>query len=159
MWPDCLVVCDCSFSPSALWCPLSAPTILLGFSYLGHGVSLHGCSSKAQPLLLPWPWGISSWMPLLTLDMGYLLLTAPDLEHESVEYIIHLDMRKNNKQTKQNTFSLCTTLRKTYVEGNIVPNLYNMHYLILYLRWILRKSLNSFYSCYYIKVHKERRGK
>ena len=24
----------------------------LGFSYLGHGVSLHSCSSKAQPLLL-----------------------------------------------------------------------------------------------------------
>ena len=24
----------------------------LGFSYLGHGVSHHGCSSKAQPLLL-----------------------------------------------------------------------------------------------------------
>ena len=23
----------------------------LGFSYLGRGVSLHGCSSKAQPLL------------------------------------------------------------------------------------------------------------
>ena len=39
----------------------------LGFSYLGHGVSLHGCSSKAQPLLL-------------TLD-GYLLTAAlPDLE-------------------------------------------------------------------------------
>ena len=32
----------------------------LGFSYLGHEVSLHGCSSKAQPLLL-------------TLDKGYLL--------------------------------------------------------------------------------------
>ena len=40
----------------------------LGFSYLGHGVSLHGCSSKAQPLLL-------------TLDEGYLLSAAPpDLE-------------------------------------------------------------------------------
>ena len=40
----------------------------LGFSYLGHGVSLHGCSSKAQPLLL-------------TLDEGYLLTAAPpDLE-------------------------------------------------------------------------------
>ena len=40
----------------------------LGFSYLGRGVSLHGCSSKAQPLLL-------------TLDEGYLLTTAPpDLE-------------------------------------------------------------------------------
>ena len=40
----------------------------LGFSYLGPGVSLHGCSSKALPLLL-------------TLDELYLLTTAPpDLE-------------------------------------------------------------------------------
>ena len=40
----------------------------LGFSYLGRGVSLYGCSSKAQPLLL-------------TLDEGYLLTTTPpDLE-------------------------------------------------------------------------------
>ena len=40
----------------------------LGFSYLGHGVSLHGCSSKVQPLLL-------------TLDEGYLLTAAlSDLE-------------------------------------------------------------------------------
>ena len=40
----------------------------LGFSYLGRGVSLHGCSSKAQPLVL-------------TLDEGYLLTAAlPDLE-------------------------------------------------------------------------------
>ena len=42
----------------------------LGFSYLGCGVSLHGCSSKAQPLLL-------------TLDKGYLLTAAiPDLQCE-----------------------------------------------------------------------------
>ena len=40
----------------------------LGFSYLGRGLSLHSCSSKAQPLLL-------------TLDKGYLLTAAPpDLE-------------------------------------------------------------------------------
>ena len=40
----------------------------LGFSYLGRGVSLHDCSSIAQPLLL-------------TLDEGYLLTAAlPDLE-------------------------------------------------------------------------------
>ena len=39
-----------------------------GFSYLGRGVSLHGRSSKAQPLLL-------------TLDEGYLHTdTPPDLE-------------------------------------------------------------------------------
>ena len=42
----------------------------LGFSYLGRGVSLHGCSSKAQQLLL-------------TLDKGYLLTATPsDLERE-----------------------------------------------------------------------------
>ena len=40
----------------------------LGFSYLGHGVSLQGCSSQAQLLLL-------------TFDEGYILTAAPsDLE-------------------------------------------------------------------------------
>ena len=40
----------------------------LGFSYLGCGESLQGCSSKAQPLLL-------------TLNEGYFLTTTPpDLE-------------------------------------------------------------------------------
>ena len=49
----------------ALWQHLPS---YLDFSYLGHGVSLHGCSSKAQLLLL-------------TLDEGYLLMAAPpDLE-------------------------------------------------------------------------------
>ena len=48
--------------------PLQHLPSYLGFSYLGHEVSLHGCSSKAQPLLL-------------TLDEGYLLTAAPpDLE-------------------------------------------------------------------------------
>ena len=36
----------------------------LGFFYLGRGLSLHGCSSKVQALLL-------------TLDEGYLLTSAP----------------------------------------------------------------------------------
>ena len=40
----------------------------LGLSSLGRGVSLHGCSSKVQPLLL-------------ILDDGYLLTAAlPDLQ-------------------------------------------------------------------------------
>ena len=38
-----LVFCEYNFSVSALWCPLATPTILLGF-------------------LLPWAWGISSWL-------------------------------------------------------------------------------------------------
>ena len=49
--------------------PLLTPTILLGFLLPWIGVSLHGCSSKLQPLLF-------------TLDEGYLLMAAPpDLEH------------------------------------------------------------------------------
>ena len=48
--------------------PFTTPTILLGFLLPWSGVSLHGCSSKVQPLLL-------------TLDEGYLLTAAPpDLE-------------------------------------------------------------------------------
>ena len=39
----------------------------LGFSYFRHGVSLHGCSSKVQPLLL-------------TLDKYLLTATLSDLE-------------------------------------------------------------------------------
>ena len=53
---------------SALCCPLATTTVLLGFLLPWHGVSLHGCSSKAQPLFL-------------TLDEGYLLTaTVPDLQ-------------------------------------------------------------------------------
>ena len=48
---------------------LSVPIILLGFLLPWTEVSLHGCSSKAQLLLL-------------TLDGGYLLTAAPpDVEH------------------------------------------------------------------------------
>ena len=46
VWLDCLVFCDYGFSASALWCPLATPTVLLGF-------------------LLPWTWGISSWLEYL----------------------------------------------------------------------------------------------
>ena len=48
----------------------------LGFSYLGRGVSLHGCSSKAQPLIL-------------TLDKVYLLgpITSWQIDGETVEIV------------------------------------------------------------------------
>ena len=73
LWSDWLVFCDYGFSLSALWCPLSVPTVLLR-------------------ILLPWTWGISSWLlqqstttapylgrvissrpPLLTLNVEKLL--------------------------------------------------------------------------------------
>ena len=40
-WSDWLVICDCGFRLSDLGCPLTVPTVSLGF-------------------LLPWMWGISS---------------------------------------------------------------------------------------------------
>ena len=43
VWLDWLLFCEYSFSVSALWCPLATPIVLLGF-------------------LLPWTWGISSWL-------------------------------------------------------------------------------------------------
>ena len=53
----------------------------LGFSYLGRGVSLHGCSSKAQPLLL-------------TLDEGYLLTaTVPDLQRNLEQDILECEVK------------------------------------------------------------------
>ena len=65
MWLDWLVFCDYGFSVSALLQHLPS---YLGFSYLGHGIALHSCCSKAHPLLF-------------TLDEGYLLTAAPpDLE-------------------------------------------------------------------------------
>ena len=80
MWSDWLVVCDFGFSMSALWYHLSAPTILLGFLFPWTWVSLHSCSSKAQPVLL-------------TLDKGYLLTaTPPDLERGIWYDYIHLNL-------------------------------------------------------------------
>ena len=68
----------------------------LGFSYLGRGVSLHDCFSKAQPLLLTLdkvaprdsecgivPVGHPSPVQPPLLDMGLLLSgAAPDLGRE-----------------------------------------------------------------------------
>ena len=56
MWLDWPAFCDCGFSLPALWGPLSAPTILLGF-------------------LLPWTWDISSWL------LQQSTAAAPYLEH------------------------------------------------------------------------------
>ena len=68
--------CDCGFSLAALWCPSQCLLSYWCFSYVGRGVSLHGCSSKCSGCSLPWMWGVSSWLLPLTLDIGYRLLAA-----------------------------------------------------------------------------------
>ena len=52
LWSDWLVFCDYGFHVSASDALLQHLLSYLGFSYLGHGVSLHSCSSKTQLLLL-----------------------------------------------------------------------------------------------------------
>ena len=58
MWSDWLIFWDCGFSLSALWCPLSAPTVLLGF-------------------LLPWTWSISSWLLQQRAAAVYICIYVP----------------------------------------------------------------------------------
>ena len=68
VWLDWLVFCEYGSVCLPSDALLQHLPSYLGFSYLGHGVSLHGCSSKVQ------------WL-LLTLDEGYLLTDAlPDLQ-------------------------------------------------------------------------------
>ena len=62
MWSDWLDVCDCGLSLSALWCPLSVPTVLLGF-------------------LLPWEWGIFSrllWQSTATAPVSMSVVYSCD---------------------------------------------------------------------------------
>ena len=59
----------------------------LGFFYLGCGLSLHTCSSKAQLLLLTLDEEyLSSRLPLMTLKVEYLLLALLHLRsHRSLD--------------------------------------------------------------------------
>ena len=49
----------------------------LGFSYLGHGICPHGCSSKVQPLLLTLDEGCLLTTTLLDLQCGVAPLGPP----------------------------------------------------------------------------------
>ena len=49
----------------------------LGFSYLGRGISLQGCSSKAQPLLLTLDGGLSPYGAPPDLECGVAPLGLP----------------------------------------------------------------------------------
>ena len=61
----------------------------LGFSYLGHGVSLHGCSSKAQPLLLTMGnrWGNSANSVRLYF-LGSKITADGDCSHEIKRHLL-----------------------------------------------------------------------
>ena len=66
VWSDWLVFCDYGFSVSAFWCPLATPTVLLGFLL---GYLFTSAPAKWSRCSLPWMRGISSQLPLLTLNV------------------------------------------------------------------------------------------
>ena len=87
----------------------------LGFSYLGHGVSFHGCSSKAQPLLL-------------TLDEGYLLTAAPpDLQRGIAPPAQPLLLGReviDEVESESEVAQSCPTLRTPWTPGSSVHGIF-----------------------------------
>ena len=73
----------------------------LVFSYLGHGVSLHSCPSKAQPLLL-------------TLDDGYLLTaTLPDFQ-------LFLNLEPVQPSMSSSNYCFLTCIQVSQEAGRVV---------------------------------------
>ena len=74
LWSDWPVSCDYGFSVSALWCPLTTPTVLLGFLLPRTWGISYSCSSKAQLRFLPWV-------------MASDLITSWEIDGETVETV------------------------------------------------------------------------
>ena len=77
----------------------------LGFSYLGRGVSLHGCSSIAQPLLL-------------TLDDGYLpsKMVGVAREHQRADTLKPYS-QKTSQSNHTRTTALSNSMKPTHACG------------------------------------------
>ena len=70
VWLDWLVFCGYGFSVSALWRPLATATVLLGFLLpWTWGYLFMAALAKRSLCSLPWTRGISSPLPLLTLNV------------------------------------------------------------------------------------------
>ena len=144
MWSFWLVFCDCGCSMSALWCPLFAPTILLGFLvpwiggissqllqqwaatalYLGRWVSPHGHHSW------PWTWGISSQLPLCCAAAT----PAPGSHWGHIYTQRYLILEKNNNvSVKKNQRNDWTKSGKFHTTGYWATNeTYTYRYLYMY---------------------------
>ena len=94
MWSDWLVFCDYGFSVSVLWRPLTTPTVFLGS-------------------LLPWMWGISSWLlQQSTATAPYLGWGVSPHSHPSWPW----------RWSSSSQFSWACTTAETFQENkNIIP--------------------------------------
>ena len=132
MWSDWLVFCGYGFSVFTLWCPFTTPTILLGFLFpWTWGYLVMAAPAKRSHCSLPWTRGISSWTPLLTLnmeelllrssdslDMGLLLPTAaPDLGR-GVAPLGHASVQSVTASTLRRSFWIYLETNKTEASGS-----------------------------------------
>ena len=69
-----------------------------GFSYLGHGVSLHSCSSKVQ-------------LMLLTVDVGCLLMAAAPVFGHGLSLLCHLLLQCSEATARWSNFGTSTYLK------------------------------------------------
>ena len=76
MWSDWLVVCDCGFSLSALWCPLSVTSLILVSLTLNVGYLFMAAPAKRSHCSLLWTWGSSS-QPCLQLGSCHSCAKSP----------------------------------------------------------------------------------
>ena len=137
MWSDWLVVCDCGFSLSALWCPLSVPTIFLEFllpwmwvvssqllqqsaaaaPYLGHGVSPHGPqrSKNTWSNRQIWSWN-AEWSRAKTNRVlprkctGHSKYPLPTMQEKT----LHMDITKWPTSKSDCLYSLQPKMEKLY---------------------------------------------
>ena len=85
VWLHWLVFCDYGFSVSVLYALSQHLLSYLGFSDLERGVSLHAAPANSSRCSLPWTRGISSRLPLLTLNVCSLvtnIFTFIDIMHK-----------------------------------------------------------------------------
>ena len=76
----------------------------LGFSYLGCGVSLHGCSSKAQPLLL-------------TLNEGYLALVIVNTIFQQHKRRLYTWTSPNGQHRNRIYYILCSQRWRSSIQS------------------------------------------
>ena len=91
MWLDWLIFCDCGFSLSPLWCPLSAPTVLLTILLFSIAVYIPTDSHEDFLFSTPWPALViyclfdnshsNRWEVISHYDFDCISLMISDAEH------------------------------------------------------------------------------
>ena len=82
----------------------------LSFSYLGRGVSLHGCSAKCSRCSLPWTWGSSSQLPSCIIAAAVLVRQHSPREGSNIRWIIEKAREFQKISAAAKSLQLCPTL-------------------------------------------------